>query len=487
MKKYALLFFLMSFFGRSLFAMDYTLEDCIKIAQNNSHTARSAKSSHKSRNLHYDSFIAGYYPQLSLVGNGINYARDISPIVQQDGSELFRERNQLFSDVSLNISQVIPLTGAEISLSSGLSRSEVFGFNKQLYFSASPVQITLLQPLFKFNDIKWSKKIEDLQITQNDTKFFSDMEDIAANTAAVFFNLYLAQMNLKNAELNVAINDSLMRISKGRYNIGKIAENDLLQIELGLMNAQNDYDSQELSYKNALEELRIALDLDKSAEIKIIPPKSAPFVAINPDKAFSEALQNNPDVLDYKLNEMQAERNVAVAGNRNGFQADISLSYGLNQTASKLPEAYKNPLDREGLNLTFSLPIYQWGKGTSDYESALEAEKSTKNSMDLARKRFEQNIKYRAREFNLLQNQVISFAKADTIASRRFEVAKNRFLIGNIDLNTYFIAQNEKDAALRSYVGMLKSYWVSYYTLRKLTLYDFMSGEKIRYFTNIED
>ncbi len=34
------------------------------------------------------------------------------------------------------------------------------------------------------------------------------------------------------------VNDTLYKISTGRFNVGKIAENELLQVELHLMNAR---------------------------------------------------------------------------------------------------------------------------------------------------------------------------------------------------------------------------------------------------------
>ena len=40
-------------------------------------------------------------------------------------------------------------------------------------------------------------------------------------------------------------------------------------------------------------------------------------------------------------------------------------------------------------------------------------------------------------------------------------------------------AQNEKDAAVLSYVQALRTYWTSYYYLRRVTLYDFAIGREL--------
>lgn len=65
------------------------------------------------------------------------------------------------------------------------------------------------------------------------------------------------------------------------------------------------------------------------------------------------------------------------------------------------------------------------------------------------------------------------FAQADTVAACRFEVARNRYRVGNISITELFRAQTEKDAARRSYIQALRAFWASYYQLRRLTLYDF--------------
>ena len=45
------------------------------------------------------------------------------------------------------------------------------------------------------------------------------------------------------------------------------------------------------------------------------------------------------------------------------------------------------------------------------------------------------------------------------------------------DLNT---AQRELDDANNQYIAQLQTFWLAYFELRKLSLYDFISGKDIR-------
>ena len=86
---------------------------------------------------------------------------------------------------------------------------------------------------------------------------------------------------------------------------------------------------------------------------------------------------------------------------------------------------------------------------------------------------FDQEIITRVRQFELLWLSIEITKKSDEVAQERYNVAQNRYLIGKIDITNLNIALTEKDAAKRAFVEALKSFWVAYYDLRRLTLYDF--------------
>ena len=75
--------------------------------------------------------------------------------------------------------------------------------------------------------------------------------------------------------------------------------------------------------------------------------------------------------------------------------------------------------------------------------------------------------------------QLLNAQKADTIAQFRYEVSKQRFLIGKIDVLELNVAFTEKDQKRRAYVAALRNYYSYYYNLRKITLYDFLNNKSI--------
>ena len=82
-------------------------------------------------------------------------------------------------------------------------------------------------------------------------------------------------------------------------------------------------------------------------------------------------------------------------------------------------------------------------------------------------------------QFNLQDDQLLIASKSDTIAEKRYEVTKQRFLIGRIDVLELNDALEAKDIARRGYVQALRNYWDYFYSLRTLTLYDWISDQKL--------
>ena len=76
-------------------------------------------------------------------------------------------------------------------------------------------------------------------------------------------------------------------------------------------------------------------------------------------------------------------------------------------------------------------------------------------------------------QFNLQAEQVKIAAKSDTVAAKMYEVTKQRFLIGNVDVLDLNNADTKKDQNKRGFIQALQNYWSYYYNLRQLTLYDF--------------
>lgn len=450
-----------------------TLEESIEIAKGNSPLARAANFGLISAKWRYKSFRADLLPGLTLGGDAPNYNKSIFSNVQDDGTVTFSSRTQSEASVDLSIQQNILPTGGNLSLSSGITRLGIFAGENTYLWQSTPLVASIRQPIFQFNNLKWRNKVEPLRYQIAQKQYVEDMEDLAFNTTQSFFDFLLAKINIEVAEFNVTVNDSIYNISEGRYQVGSIAENDLLQSELALRNAETSLTTAQLNFQRAEENFKALLGIPDQVSVEVTAPEEAPALNIDVEKALELAQENNSTSLEFELNEIQANQAYDQARKQSGFSATIQASYGLNQTSDSFDRLYEDPQNRQFFSLGFDIPIFNWGKNTAEIQAARNQQVSTANTIAYQKLQFDLNVRSTVREFSQLQSQVDLAEISDEIAERRYEVAKNRYLIGKIDVTNLFIAQNEKDSARRSYIQALRNYWTGYYNLRRLTLYDF--------------
>jgi outer membrane protein TolC len=484
---FALLFMLVFWGGffQTQFAkgQKLSLKDAISKAMEASPLARQVKFRYEAGTWRYKSNRALLLPQLELNAQVPGFTRTINQIQQPDGSLLFRPQSQNFSSATMSLSQNLLHTGGTLSLNSGLSRIDLFESdqkNNSYFWRSAPLFLQLSQPLFRINTIKWNWDQQKISYDLLSRQQKEQLEELAISVTEKYFQLALAKVQLKNAEYNQHNNDTIYRISKGRYGIGKIAENELLQVELGLMRAKNEVERQRVRIQMAEKELRNLIGLSQSDEfMEVLMPHEVPMPELDPDRALEEARTNRSAYKSLDLDENQARMNLRSAQISRRFTADLNLSIGYNQTAQNLGDVFKNMQSSQSAFVGLSVPLHNSGRNRAlvkqseaELNSTLEFNKNRKNEIEI-------EVLNQVMQLKQLKSSLIISAKSDTIAQRRYEMAKNRYLIGKIDITNLTIAQQEKDDALINYIITLQQYWLAWYQLRRATLYDFEKGVRL--------
>jgi len=64
-------------------------------------------------------------------------------------------------------------------------------------------------------------------------------------------------------------------------------------------------------------------------------------------------------------------------------------------------------------------------------------------------------------------------------AQKRYDITKKRFLVGKVDVLDLNVASGEKDVAKRNYISALRNYWLDYFQIRRITLFDFFRDRQL--------
>jgi len=451
-----------------------TLQDAIAMAQRQGPAAQMARSARDAARYRNDAFNSRLLPQLLLSGDAANYNHGINPIVLPDGSTQFIGQAQNQSSFNLGFSQRIPLTGGQVSVSEEVSRVDQFGNLNNRSWQTSHV-VSLQQDLFKPRNVVWDERAQSLGASVAERAYLEAREDVAASTADAFFNLYAQQITLGNATANVAVNDTLYTLNKGRYEVGKIGENDLLKSELALLRARAAVEDARLARDRAEAALRRTIAYPEGQPLTIVAPDSIPNVDVDPEVAVKEALRNSSTMEQGTLDDVQSKRLLNQAKLQNRFNASIRATFGFNQTASAFNEAYQSPLGRQALSVGINLPMMQWGAGHADVQAAVADDKRVTTNNRMRTDALVEEARFSALQLQQAQRNVVLAAKADTVSAKQFEVARNRYIVSKISNTDLYNAQSDKDNSIVLHVQALRNYWTAYYRLRRVTLYDFVA------------
>ncbi len=456
-----------------------TLQRAIELAQQQGYQAEAAKATRDGARFRDQAFYSRLLPQLSLTGTLPQYNRAIIQAPQPDGSTLFRSQNQTSADLSATVTQRLPFTGGDLSLSSSLTRLTVSGDSPLRLWSSTPFSLSIRQPIFRPNLLAWDRRERPVRSELSERQYREAKEDIALQTTGLFFDAYAAKVALANATTNVAVNDTLYTLNKGRFEVGKIGENDLLQSELALLRSRTSLDGARLEYDRALAALRMALNLGAGLPLEITVPTTVPIVEADTARAVQQALANRASASDAALQEVQADRRVTEARLNNGIGATVNARFGYNATAPNVDLAYSNLLEARQFSVFLELPLLQWGSRKEEIGAAMADRKRVAALSRSTREQTAQEAHFAALQLAQARRNLALSAKADTVAGKRFEVAYNRYVIGRIALDNLFLAQSEKDQALNQFVQALRGYWTAHYRLRRLTLFDFATNQPI--------
>ena len=457
--------------------LSLTLSQAIGMAQQHSPEAEAARHTYRSAYWTYRFYRANYLPSVTLSSSPY-FNKQISKITQNDGTNLFIKQNQLGVDLDLKINQNVWFTGGSFFVKSNVQRMDELE-NQTTAYNTQPVVIGYEQALFGYNALKWDRRIEPVRFREARKAYNEALELVASKTCNHFFNLATAQTNLDIASSNYASADTLYRYAEGRYNIGTITENEMLQLEINKLTEETNMMNARIEVEDQMQVLRSFLGIQQEVQLRVIAEGEVPRFEIPLTDALQMAFENSPDPDMYERMKLQSQSNLASAKANAGLRADLYVQFGLSQTGDKFADSYRNPMNQQYASIGISLPILDWGRGKGRIRIAKSNVDLVNTQVEQGMRDFEQNVVRMVRQFNLQSQYVEVAAKTDRTADRRYEVAKKLYILGKstiLDLNASI---TEKDAARRSYISALKNYWALYYGLRSMTGYDFERNMKI--------
>jgi len=456
------------------------LDRTTSIACDSSLQAYSAKNAYLSSYWEYRSYRAARLPSLMLTMTPIEYNRSfISRYDSETNTDVYRRQQSIYTSGNMSIKQNFDLTGGTFFIDSELGYVRNFGENTTNQFSSVPLRIGYSQNLFGFNSFKWEKKIEPIKYEKAKKKYLYTVEQVSETAAQYFFSLAMAQAEYDLAKNNISSSDSLYHMGMERQKIASISQADLLTLKLDVINAGNSLKNAEISLKKAMFSFVSYLNLDGNTKIRLLLPEKPTRMELSPEKALEQVRKNNPDLLENRQELLEAEQVVEKTKKSANFDASLYASVGFNQVASTIGGSYKDPLQQDIITVGVQIPLVDWGVRKGKVNMARNNLNVTRISVKQDELSLQEDILMTVNDFNVQQDLIQSAEEAMGLANMAFEATKQRFLIGKADVSSLTLALNRQESAHKNYISALQNYWISYYKIRKLTLFDFDKNQPL--------
>ncbi len=455
-----------------------SLPQVVELAKAKSIAARQAATTKETRYWEYRTYQSNFKPQLILDSRLPAFSRSFQEVVQPDGTVQFQPIRNNNSSLGLSLEQNIARTGGTIYATSQVQRFDDFIRDATLY-NGTVFAVGLSQPLFQFNSLKWDKKIEPLKYRESTQEFIESMEKIATTASSLYFDLLLAQVNQSISETNLKNTNDIQGIAREKFELGKISRNEILQLQLEQLKAQKAVGTAKRDLEIATLNLKAYIGLQNDARLELQEPIPSNPPLISAQTAIAEAFANRADAIAFGRRTLEAQRAVAKAKTEKGLNATLTANLGFSNRGQAVGDLYRQPQNQELVTIEFSMPILDWGRAQSSLKTAEANQQLTQYTIEQDKQNFQQAIYTQVTLFDMLKDQLSLTVQADSIAAEKYQIARERYVLGDLSITDLSIAFTEKDQARRDFIGALRDYWAAFYQLRWLTLYDFEKHEKL--------
>ena len=382
-----------------------TLEEAILTARANSVDAAVALNELRTAYWSYRTYRADLLPEINFNATVPSYRKSYSAYQHEDGSYSFVRNNYMQMTGEVSIAQNIWFTGGTLSLNTSLDFLKQLENPKYNRFMSIPVALTLSQPIFGVNTIKWNRRIEPVRYAEAKAAFVSATETVALTAINHYFSLLMAKENVNIAAQNLENATKLYEVAKAKRDMGQISKNDLLQLELNLLNAKSKYTDCEISYRSNMFQLRAFLDIQEDVTLEPVVPDLIPYTLVSYTDVLEKAHANNSFSKNIRRRQLEADYEVAKA---KGNQREIMLfaQIGYTGTADKFGPAYDRLKDNQIVEVGFKIPIVDWGKRRGKVKVSESNRDVVRSRLRKEQMDFDQDIFILVERFNNQQRQL---------------------------------------------------------------------------------
>jgi len=470
-----------------------TYENAVYIALNESYTIKSYLENKKAMESYFMFHKAQFKPMLDFNIYAPSWEESVLQINQADGLPVYNSTGSLRFGGGLNFTYILP-TGGNLMLYSNLYQENIKTVlatqnNETLTTDQifSQIGVGFSQPIFTKNTLKENLKEAEIWYRIEENNYTQGQMNIIYDVTVGFYSLYRQQRL-------VDISTEKLNNSKEAYVVAKLKHKNkrIAEADVYISEVEMEKDRAVLSESKALlerekdlfkQQIGMNIDIDITVTSKI---KIDTFI-IDHNFAIEHALQNRTEiannVLDVELKEIEldkAKRERELKGKITAYYdfAGLGSETGAN-TGVLLSQSFDNmgirPPNR-GITLSFSFPIYDWGRAKAKKQQSIANLNDTKLALEDSKVTVVREVKDIIRTINDSKNRVFINKRNQELATRSYEISELRFKNGDITSQQLAQEQERLSQAQLAFLDSYITYQLAIADLKRKTMWDFKNN-----------
>jgi outer membrane protein len=396
-----------------------------------------------------------------------------------------RSFNSLFSTWNTNetkriygdfvISQPLKLTDGRITLQNHLEYQDAYsdytgtrskGYNNNLFLKYT-------QPVFTYNRLKM--QLDQLRMAlENSTLSYSIQRMfLERQVTQYFYTVYQRKMALDIARDEYANQKTGYDIIKSKVEGGLSAREELLQGELNLATSESNLQNKQLDLENAKDDFKQYIGMPLENDFDIEANVEFSQVMVDMDKAIENGLNTRMELRQREIDIKNGYHDLTVAKSTNEFAGSVDLSIGLFGEDPKLPNIYDKPTRSPQMQVSFNIPIWDWGERRSRIKAAEAGIRIDEINLESQRTNIELAIRQTFRNLQNLSTQMELARQNVKNAQLTYDINLERYKNGDLtsmDLGRY---QNQLSEKKMNLANSLISYKIELLNMKIQSLWDF--------------
>ena len=382
------------------------------------------------------------------------------------------------SPLGISVSQRIKATGGTFTLNHSLSWLHEFSRNANSY-STTPVFLSYTQSLMDGRkSMRFENRIQQLQKEHEERACVYTIAAEQESWALALVDACINGERLSLAEKDTVLADSLASIATKQMQLGRLTALEHSEIALQKVDAHLQRATALADYEESVRILTAKTNADGDVQTDVLSVDVLPN-----EMSYQEVTEYvsrfNPFLSSQRLEMESASYKRYTAKRSTRFNADISVSYGLNQYATSFADAYRHPAQCQTVNLTLQIPVFQWGINRNKRVMAENTLAMTQISQQGKEEELQETMHSLVMAYNHTRRTLDMTEQRCVLARQRVDAAVMQFAYGKVSAKD--VATIERDAleSTRAYLTAKREIFAAYCALRTISLFDFVANQPV--------